>query len=137
MSAEHPQLGYVAHPVGAGPDRTANLARVRRWLRYLIARYPDLALVVPWLPYCDVLEEAPEHRARGLRDDRAVQRWCDAIVLVGGYLSPGMAEELAFAQEQGHDVIDLLHLGLEPPETDHDRTDAVGSDALEPGEVAG
>ncbi len=70
-----PLLVYVAHPVGAGAARAANLTRAQRWLAYLIAEYPEHAFVAPWLAYCEALEETAANRARGLRDDRAVQRW--------------------------------------------------------------
>lgn len=115
-SSDHPSLAYLAAPLGPdGPQRVENIARAKRWLRYLIATYPDVAFVAPWILYAEVLSEAPENRARGMRDGREVQRWCDAIFLCGGRLSPGMAAELEFARAMNHEVYDLLSLGDEPP----------------------
>ncbi len=109
-------IAYVAHPVGPdGPERVANLERVRRWIRWLIDTRPDLALSIPWLPYCEVLDESPINRQRGIRDGIAMLDRCDAIVLVGGRMSPGMVDELRRAAMRGLKVIDLLHLGAEPP----------------------
>lgn len=109
------RLGYVAAPVGAGADRAENLRRVLRWLPWLVANYPDHAFLIPWLPYCQAFEETPEHRARGIEDDIVALRRCDDIFLVGGRLSPGMADELAIAKSCSQGVYDLLELGAEPP----------------------
>jgi hypothetical protein len=114
VKPEQIQLAYVAHPVGAdGPRRVANLERALRWMRWLIVHHEAVAFVAPWLPYCQVLTE--KHRARGMRDTFSVLARCDAIVLVGGQLSPGMADELGFMRERGRAVIDYLHHGDEPP----------------------
>ena len=107
-------VAFVAHPVGPdGPPRVANLARAERWLRWLILQHEAVAFVVPWLPYCHVLDES--HRDRGFRDNMATLAMCGSIVLVGGELSPGMRVELDFAKSRGLPVVDYLHLGPEPP----------------------
>lgn len=106
---------YIAHPVGDGPDRPANLLRARRWFGWLLEEYPRDALVMPWLLYCEELDETPSARRRGLRDDLLVLETCDAIALVGGRLSPGMEQERNVALVEGMQVLDLLHLGPEPP----------------------
>lgn len=103
---------YMAHPVQA--DRAANLQRARRWLRYLIDRYPSIAFAVPWMPYCDVLPES--YRIRGMRDNVATLVVCNGIVAVGGEITLGMQAELDVARRRGLDIIDLTHLGPEPPE---------------------
>lgn len=109
------RICYVAHPVGVEPERTENLERTRRWLRYLIAIYPDRAFALPWLPYCQVLDETPVNRARGIADDLAMLVRCDEIFLVGGRVSPGMAAEVDVAVRAGLEVLDLTALGPEPP----------------------
>lgn len=107
-------VAYVAHPVGG--DVAGNLARAKRWLRWLIRNHRDVSFVVPWLPYCEVLDDAdPEQRARGMADGEAVLRRCDVIVLVGGHLSTGMEAELLLAQRVGLRCINHLPLGEEPP----------------------
>lgn len=108
-------VAYVAHPIGQEPERAANLARARRWLRWLISVHPEIAFAVPWLPYTDVLDETPDNRERGIRDDIAMLQRCDLVVLVGGTISTGMAMEVQIAQSIGMNFIDYLHLGAEPP----------------------
>jgi len=110
------KLTYLAHPVGSDADRAANLERVRRWFRWALDEYLDSAIVVPWLPYCQNLAETPDNRKRGIRDDLAVLSRCDAILLCGGWLSPGMDAELTLARKLGLEVINRLCLGNEPPE---------------------
>ena len=110
-SAVEPLVVYLAHPVGA-PTREgvdANLVHARIWLSTLIARCPDVAWCVSWLPYLDVLEDSPTNRVRGLRDDRAMVRRCDALVMVGPVIggSPGMREE---ANASSH-VVDCTGMG--------------------------
>lgn len=107
-------VGYMAHPIGRPPARSGNLERARRWLRWLIAHHPRHAICVPWLPYCDVLDETKENRGRGIRDDLVVLRRCDVIFLVGGTMSPGMEIELRVAVHKGMGILDYLHLGPEP-----------------------
>lgn len=111
-------VAYVAHPVGQEPARAANLIRLRRWMAWLIPQHPNFALVAPWALYCDVLDETPENRARGIRDDLWVLYRCDAIILVGGVMSPGMAKEHDIALCEGKRTINYLHLGAEPPATE-------------------
>lgn len=50
-----------------------------------------------------------------MRDDLAMLRRCDGIVLCGGRLSKGMALELEAAREAGLWVISLLNIGAQPP----------------------
>lgn len=109
-------VAYVAHPIGRPPEREGNLARARRWLRWLIGEHQEMALCMPWLPYTDVLEETPHNRSRGIRDDLVVLQRCDLIILVGGSISHGMEIELRLATKRGMGIIDHLHLGAEPPQ---------------------
>lgn len=57
----------------------------------------------------------PAARARGLEHDCNVVKRCDGLVLVGGRMSSGMAIERGAAESHGRDVVDLTHLGDEPP----------------------
>lgn len=109
------RIYYLAHPVSG--DVPGNVARALRWLRWLVGQHPDWAISAPWIPYVLGLDESTD-RARGLRDDVAMVRRCDGIILAGGRLSQGMAVELGAARAGGLHVLDLLHLGAEPPAAD-------------------
>lgn len=107
------ELVYVAHPLSG--DIAGNAARVRRWLRWLIDREPDVAFTCAWLPYVDVLDDAvPEHRARGLRDCLVTAERVNGIVLCGGVISSGMRQELQVVLAFGGWVADLTEF-FEPP----------------------
>jgi hypothetical protein len=108
------RVAYIAHPVSG--DVEENLARARRWFQWLWYRYPDLALCLPYLAPCEIFEPDDEAATRrGVQDDLAILARSDVIILVGGHLSPGMAE-LALAQRLGLSVLDHTSLGEEPPE---------------------
>ena len=114
-SAVEPLVVYLAHPVGA-PTREgvdANLVHARIWLSTLIARCPDVAWCVSWLPYLDVLEDNATNRVRGLRDDCAMVRRCDALVMVGPVKggSAGMQRE-ADASSHVLDCTELSHIAV-------------------------
>lgn len=117
---------YVAHPVTplmAAPGLAEyefgiadNLARARRWLRWLIDREPDVAFCMSWLAYVEVLDNAaPEMYERSLRDDCEIATRCDGIVLVGGRLGKGMVRERDAVIVNSGTVVDYLFLGDEPP----------------------
>lgn len=106
-------VAYLAHPVGQDPDRADNLERARRWIKYLVDT-TDHAICAPWLPYCQTLDEST-YRPRGMRDNMATLRKCDLLIAVGGAISPGMRDEIDLMTTLGRPVIDLTHLGAEPP----------------------
>lgn len=105
------QVWYMAHPVRG--DVAANVARAKRWLRFLRARFPDVAIIAPWITAIDAGEDDsdPAQRERGLLDCEATVERCDAIVLVGGRVSSGMQREAVVAKL----VHDWTGLGDEPP----------------------
>lgn len=115
-------VAYLAHPVG--PDRTPaevaarrdNIANTLAWMRWLVEN-TRWAILVPWLPYVQILDETT-HRDRGIADDLAFLERCDVIVLTGGRISPGMAAELAHAHAHGIPVVDLTSWGFRPLEGD-------------------
>ncbi|MBA2718917.1 MAG: hypothetical protein H0U52_06720 [Chloroflexi bacterium] len=109
------RIAYMAHPVSG--DVAANLARALRWLHYLSATDPETAYVDPWIAalMAGADDDDPAQRARGLAHDVAMVKRCDAIVLVGGRVSSGMAIEHNAALTVGISVIDLTALGEEPP----------------------
>lgn len=109
---------YVAHPLGAPTKEgiQANIARAKRWLRWLCDHDTRHAFAIPWLPYAEALDDLiPEHRERGLRDGKEMIKRHDGIVLVGGRMSTGMVQDNAAMRERGRPCVDLLHLGEEPP----------------------
>ena len=103
---------YLAHPLGAGPDRKANRANAARWVAWatLVHR---VAVVADWITLSGELSE--EHRELGLRCDLALIDRCDEIWLVGGRVSPGMQIELDHARTGDLVVVDLTHMGYEAP----------------------
>jgi hypothetical protein len=120
------QVVYVAHPLGGDVD--ANAHRARRWLRWLMDLESEFAFCCPWLPFVDVgypdekrgpgaidPDSIPEYRARCLRDDIVIAAKCDAIVLCGGRISPGMQQEANAVIGAGGWVADLTSLGVVPP----------------------
>ncbi len=116
---------YIAHPLGTGETRKENLAKVKRWLAWLMKKYPDVAFCLPWTAMAEACGDTPEDHERGLRDDLEILERCDGLVLVGGHMSPGMRVEYwHFREVKGHEVcadewphliMNLLHLGSEPP----------------------
>lgn len=108
---------YFAHPVGNARLTSAtvaeNIARAKRWLRWLIDREPAVAFAAPWIPHVECIgsDGTAAQRARGLRDDISVANLCDGIVLCGGEITAGMIHELEVCDV----VCDLTCLGLEPP----------------------
>jgi hypothetical protein len=109
------RLLYLAHPVAG--DIPANAARAKRWLRWLSSqRYPEDAVIAPWLLEVELAGYVEHDREAALQRDQLVVSRCDAIVLCGGRLSIGMAREAAAAADAGVEITSLLHLGAEPPE---------------------
>ena len=121
---------YVAHPVAYPckcrmrrgdtlPHETleaealCNLARAKRWLRWLLER-TDVALCAPWMPYVEILPDGGEWRERGLLDDCAMAARCDGIILCGGRISSGMernwdAVRDGLLKRRHADTLALLH----------------------------
>jgi len=105
---------YLAHPVSG--DVPGNLARTRRWIRWIYDHFPDVAVVADWILTCEVLDDSnPIHRARGLGMDKAVIALCDEFWMVGGRVSTGMGIEKEAAERSNLRVVDLTFLGEEPP----------------------
>jgi hypothetical protein len=101
---------YLAHPLSG--DVPGNLARAKRWLRWAQAAFASHAVIAPWIQAVELHDDDAnaEHRERGLLRDEAVAARCDAVLLVGGRVSEGMAREARVAKA----VIDLTRLGEEP-----------------------
>lgn len=104
---------YIAHPLGAGPDREQNLANAARWVAW--AALQGVAPIADWIILASQFEETPENRELGLEIDVELVERADEIWLVGGRVSEGMAIERARASRVGVRVVDLTHIGYEPP----------------------
>ena len=104
------KLIYLAHPFGGDPR---NLDRARRWFAWLCREFPSNAYVCNWIIECELFDDAdPQQRATSLARQCEIARRCDAIVLVGGKITPGMKQEAAAAIA----VLDLSMIGDDPPE---------------------
>lgn len=121
------RIVYLAHPLGAPTKEgvEANKARARRWIRWVYDNVKDVAIVADWLITVDVLDDFnPEHRAHGMKMNKALIPVCDEFWMVGGRISSGMHDEriVAYGTEGGvadnhvRRVLDLTMWGDEPPE---------------------
>lgn len=109
---------YLAHPLGAlTPEGVAaNKARARRWIRWVYDNFKDVAVVADWLITCDVLDDFnPEHRAHGMKMNKAIIPLLHEFWMVGGRVSNGMQDESIVAIAVDRRIIDLTWLGDEPP----------------------
>ena len=107
---------YMAHPLGAGDDRERNRASAASWMAWLVSNF-GVAVIADWIVLSGQWPETAENRERGLAFDLALVERADAVWLVGGRVSPGMALEAARAVELGKPVVDLTPLGRTPPAT--------------------
>jgi hypothetical protein len=108
---------YLAHPLGAPTPEgvEANKARARRWIRWVYDNFKDVAVVADWLITVDVLDDFnPEHRAHGMKMNKAIIPVCGEFWMVGGRISNGMRDESIVALHTAT-VFDLTWLGDEPP----------------------
>lgn len=105
---------YLAHPLGAGPEREDNRRRAARWVAWATV-HCGVAVVADWIVLSGELEETPGNRDLGLACDLALVARCDEVWLTGGRVSPGMAMEAAEARKLGKPVLDLTHFGTTPP----------------------
>lgn len=102
---------FVAHPLGTGLDRDANISNAKRWVVWLAEQgYAPLA---PWTTLAEHWTE--NRREQGLDVGFAILRQCQGLVLCGGRMSPGMQRELDEAKRLGLPHLDLLHEGYAPP----------------------
>lgn len=103
---------YVAHPLGAHPDRERNRAQAARWCAWL-AEHFDIAPQAPWIVLSGIWQETPELRDRGLACDLATIDACAEVWMVGPRISPGMRLEAEHAYSLGKRVRDLTNFDLD------------------------
>lgn len=109
---------YLAHPLGAPTPEgvEANKARARRWIRWIYDHFKDVAVIADWLITVDVLDDFnPEHRAHGMKMNKAIIPRCSEFWMVGGRVSNGMRDESITSIEAQLRIFDLTWLGEEPP----------------------
>jgi hypothetical protein len=105
---------YLCHPVSG--DVENNLARARRWLRWVYDTQPGVTVLCQWILDCEVLDDDnPEHRATGLQHDFTIIERCDETWAVGGRVSGGMGMEIEHGLRHGVPFLDLSKMGDEPP----------------------
>lgn len=109
---------YLAHPLGASTKEgvAANIAKAKRWIRWVYDNFPDIAVVADWLITCEVLDDFnPEHRAHGMKMNKAIIPLTHEFWMVGGRISNGMSDESIVAIDARRRIFDLTWLGDEPP----------------------
>lgn len=114
MPGSRLKVVYIAHPLGSGPDRESNRQNAARWCVWAL-REKGVSPIADWITLSGLLPETPENRRLGLLADCAAVCVVDEVWLVGGRVSPGMQCEADIARMVGKPVIDLTHLGYEPP----------------------
>jgi hypothetical protein len=102
---------YLSHPYSSDP--AANIARAKRWYAWVLREHPTVCPGAGWILMAEVAPETPYETA--MQRCYTEIRWCQAVWLVGGAMSPGMHFERAFASGLGIEVVDLLAWGAEPP----------------------
>jgi hypothetical protein len=107
---------YIAAPLAAATreEMDVNRARAARWVAW--AARLGVAPVATWIVLSGELSETQENREMGLAIDCATVERCDEVWHVAGRVSSGMQREGGHALEHGVCVVDLTHLGEEPPE---------------------
>ena len=97
---------YIAHQLGAGPDRERNRQSAARWVGWLSERY-YIEPVCPWIVLASIWPETM--RERGLEIDRAAIERCGLLIACGPSLSAGMRMEMSWAR----DWADITGFGID------------------------
>ena len=110
-------VAYLTHPLGPKDmdpsGRADNVANAIAWIRWIIQN-TSWSVNACWLPHIIAIDDEL-HRPRALVDQMAQMVRCDALVLVGGMVSPHMRVEHEFAKSRGIPIVDLTGLGRHPP----------------------
>ena len=107
---------YLAHPYSAptAAERDANRARAARWAAWALTER-GVSPSCSWIVLTGELPESPENRRLGMAADLAQVEQCTELWLVGGRVTPGMAEEAEYARLHNIPVFNFTSLGDEPP----------------------
>ena len=101
-------LCYVAHPLGAGPDRERNRAEAARLLGELQKHHPNRVFVGSWITLAETWPEDAEHREAGIAADLALIDHCSSLWLTGPRISNGMQLELDHAKKRGLEIVNRI-----------------------------
>ncbi len=108
----------MTHPLGDKFDldpgeRGNNVANAARWVKWLVENTP-WSVNAAWMTNVMAVDEELL-RPRILIDQLIQMIRCDALVLVGGAVSPHMRVKNAMASRRGLPVIDATELGYLVP----------------------
>lgn len=105
---------YIAHPFSdENPHMMSlNRARAKVWMAWALRQ--GVCPIAPWIPLTEVIPETPVTRRLGLKANEAAIARCDEIYLCGLCVTPGMEEELDFAESVGVTVVDYTGSELPP-----------------------
>ena len=110
-------VAYLTHPLGPKDadqsGRANNVANAVAWVRWIIES-TTWAINASWLTHVIAIDDEI-HRPRALVDQMAQLVRCDALILVGGWMSPHMRVEHQFAMKRRIPIVDLVSLGYSPP----------------------
>ncbi len=102
------KIVYIAHPIGG--DVKGNLEKVGEIYRQISLYRTD---VVPFAPYVTTIgclnDSVPQERLIGFEHNKAIfHSGCvDEVWLYGVIISPGMAQEIAWAEELGIPAVSM------------------------------
>lgn len=94
-------ISYICHPISGNVP--ANVAMVKAIMTEIVRTEPDVLPFAPYLTALDILDDNdPEQRARGTSWNRVLlkQSAIDELRLYGDRVSPGMQQEVEWAEEQ-------------------------------------
>lgn len=106
---DHMRIAYIAHPIGG--DVEANLADLRRIVRVVNHRFPDVVPFVPYYADCVSLHDHVQaDRDRGIRNHTFLLKSgiVDELWLTGPTLSAGMRAERMMADHLGIPILDKI-----------------------------
>ena len=108
------RAAYLIHRVGPdGPQREANIAATREWIRFFVDVLPGVAINAPWLAYVMSLDEAT-YRERGMADGNtlALADVNGIGIVCGPAHSEGTIADRLHLLNAGRGVLDVTGFGL-------------------------
>lgn len=110
-------VAYLTHPLGPkdlDPTvRADNVANAVDWVRWVMEN-TSWSVNACWLAHVIAIDDEI-HQPRVLVDQMAQLIRCDALILVGGEVSPHMRVQHEFAKKRNIPIVDATMLGRHPP----------------------